>query len=138
MVEVLVALVLLVVMMLGGIALLESTSQGQLYAQRTTRASHLALERLEDLRVRYFSHADLAATVAPCPDTVGNRRVSNPTTAPDSLVFTRYFCVTNLPAGTLDASAKSKQVDMYVVYPAFAGTKTIRMSTIITRVEPWL
>lgn len=131
MVEVLVALVLLVVMMLGGIALLEATGQGQLYAQRTTRASHLAFEQLEDLRIRIFTDAVLAATAMPCPDTLANARPSPPA-APDNLVFTRYYCVTDLPS---PAPVRGKQVDMYVVYPAFAGTKTIRMSTLITRVN---
>lgn len=130
MIEVLIATIIMVVMMTGGLAMIEATGNGQLYAQRSTRASHLALEKLEALKTLPFLDPDIAATVAPCPATVANRRQANPTTAPDSLIFTRYYCVTDLPGGT------ARQVDMYVQHPAFSTTKTMRMSTIMARVQP--
>ena len=131
-VEALLAIVLTSVMAVGGLALVEIVVRGNTTSKRLTKATSLAVQKTEELRNLDFTYADLAPSATGCPTTANSSR-PDPAASFEGGTYSRYFCVTDIGA----APIRGKQVDVFVDYQSRSGTKTLPMSTIIAKVEPW-
>jgi len=119
-IEVLAALVLLLITLLGLSSLLTTTIQANAYARRMTTATSLAQDKLEEIRNMAYTAVTTGSDSSPLTETGG--------TGGSGAIYTRSWTV-----ATDSPIAGTKTVTVTVTWTDQMGPHTVQLQTIIAQ-----